>query len=96
MYYAEIRDLGKFMNEIQNVYRLAFSTVSFVRHAITLRVSFMQDSCCVRGRRLCASPGHWGRGLLRHPPCAAELPEDFEQSFLIGKPWYFSQHVFEP
>ena len=80
------------MNEIQNDYRLAFSTVSFVRHAITPRVSFMQDSCCVRGRRLCASPGHWGRGLLRHPPCAAELPEDFEQSFLLGKLWYVSQH----
>ena len=36
------------------------------------------------------------RDLLRHPPCAAELPDEFEQSFLIGKPWFFSEHEFLP
>ena len=62
---------------------------------IFLRESLTKESCCVRGR-LCGIPGHWGRDLLRHPPSEAELPEDFEESFLIGKPWFFSQHVFEP
>jgi len=40
------------------------------------------------------SPGHWTRDLLRLPPIAAELPEEFEQSFLIGKPWFFGEHEF--
>ena len=55
----------------------------------------IKESCGVRGR-LCATPDHWGRNLLRHPPRVAELPEDFELSFLIGKPWFFHQHTFEP
>ena len=57
----------------------------------------MKKSSCVRGR-LCAihCPGHWTRDLLRHPPCAAELPDEFEQSFLIGKPRFFSEHDFLP
>ena len=38
--------------------------------------------------------GHWTRDLLRLPPIAAELPEEFEQSFLIGKPWFFGEHEF--
>ena len=93
MDYAEARDLGNLLNSIQNDSRLGFSSVSFVRQAISARESFMKESCCVRGR-LCGIPGHWGRDLLRHPPSEAELPEDFEQSFLIGKPVFFSQHVF--
>ena len=95
MDYAEVRDLGNLLNSIQNDSRLGFSSVSFVRQAISARESFMKESCCVRGR-LCGIPGHWGRDLLRHPPSEAELPEDFEESFLIGQPWFFSQHVFEP
>ena len=93
--YAEIRDLGNLMSVVQKYSRLWFSTVSFFLRAISQRENFMKDSCCVRGR-LCASPGHWTRDLQRHPPCAAELPDDFELPFLLGKPWYFSQHVFEP
>ena len=93
--YAEIRDLGNLMSAIQKDYRLGFSTVSFLRRAISQRENFRKDSCCVRGR-LCASPGHWTRDLLRHSPCPAELPDDFEQSFLFGNLWYFRQHVFEP
>ena len=55
----------------------------------------MKDSCCVRGRHgAIHSPGHWTRDLLRLPPIAAELPEEFEQSFLIGKPWFFGEHEF--
>ena len=55
----------------------------------------MKDSCCVRGRQgAIHSPGHWTRDLLRLPPIAAELPEEFEQSFLIGKPWFFGEHEF--
>ena len=75
--YAEIHDLGNLKSEIQKDYRLGFSTVSFLRRAISQRENFRKDSCCVRGR-LCASPGHWTRDLLRHPPCAAELPDDLE------------------
>ena len=92
---SEIHDLGNLMIEIQKDSRLGFSTLSFLRQAISLRGNFMKESCCVRGR-LCAihSPGHWTRDLLRHPPCAAELPDEFEQSFLIGKPWFFSEHEF--
>ena len=95
--FSENHDLGNLMNEIQKDSRLGFSIVSFRRPAISLRENFMDDSCCVRGR-LCAthSPGHWTRDLLRHPPCAAELPDEFEQSFLIGKPWFFSEHDFLP
>ena len=46
----------------------------------------------VRGR-LCSSPGHWGRNLIRDPPSAAELSQlfdDFEQSFLDGQPFEFT------
>ena len=80
---------------IQNDSRLGFSTVSFLRRAISQRENFMKDSCCVRGRQgAIHSPGHWTRDLLRLPPIAAELPEEFEQSFLIGKPWFFGEHEF--
>ena len=93
--FSEIHDVVNLMNEIQKDSRLFFSTVSFLRQAISLRENFMKKSSCVRGR-LCAihCPGHWTRDLLRHPPCAAELPDEFEQSFLIGKPWFFSEHEF--
>ncbi len=93
--FSEIHDLGNLMNEIQKDFRLGFSTVSFLRQAISQRENFMKDSCCVRGRQgAIHSPGHWTRDLLRLPPIAAELPEEFEQSFLIGKPWFFGEHEF--
>ena len=93
--FSEIHDLGNLMNEIQKDSRLGFSTVSFLRQAISQRENFMKDSCCVRGRQgAIHSPGHWTRDLLRLPPIAAELPEEFEQSFLIGKPWFFGEHEF--
>ena len=40
--------------------------MSFVRQAITLREKWMGDAC-VRGR-LCNTPGHWGRNLIRFLP----------------------------
>ena len=93
--FSEIHDLGNLMNEIQKDSRLGFSTVSFLRQAISQRENFMKGSCCVRGRQgAIHSPGHWTRDLLRLPPIAAELPEEFEQSFLIGKPWFFGEHEF--
>jgi len=46
-------------------------------------------NACVRGR-LCNTPGHWGRTLIRFPPSAEELPHDFEQAFWNGWPWIFS------
>ena len=93
--FSEIHDLGNLLNAIQNDSRLGFSTVSFLRRAISQREIFMKDSCCVRGRQgAIHSPGHWTRDLLRLPPIAAELPEEFEQSFLIGKPWFFGEHEF--
>ena len=92
--YAEVRDLENLISKIQSDSRLGFSTVSFLRQAISIRESFMKEACCVRGR-LCASSAHCGRDLLRHPPCAAELPEDFEESFPHGKPWFFCTHAFE-
>ena len=97
--FSDIHDLRNLMNEIQKdslSFRL-FDCIFYPPGYISAGEFFMKDSCCVRGR-LCAihSPGHWTRDLLRHPPCAAELPDDFLQSFLLGKPWYFSQHVFEP
>jgi len=57
--------------------------VSIVRQAIALRETWLGDAC-VRGRR-CVPPTHWGRNLIRHPPCAAELLDDFEQSVRV---WY--------
>ena len=85
---AELNDLCKLLNAIQTDSRLGFSVVSFVRQAITLREKWMGDAC-VRGR-LCNTPGHWGRNLIRFPPCAEELPLDFEQAFWKGWPWIFS------
>ena len=70
--------------------------VSFLRQAITLREKWMEGAC-VRGR-LCDVPGHWGRNLIRDPPCAAELSErfeDFEQSFLDGQPFEFAEVAYE-
>ena len=85
--YAELNDLCKLLNAIQIDSRLGFSVVSFVRQAITLREKWMGDAC-VRGR-LCNTPGHWGRNLIRYPPRAEELPHDFEQAFWNGWPWFF-------
>ena len=60
-----------------------------------------------RDRRSGRDRAGWGEGilsdhrqvvagfdLLRLPPIAAELPDEFEQSFLIGKPWFFGEHEF--
>ena len=91
--YAELNDLCKRLNEIQIDSRLGFSVVSFFRQAITLREIWLGDAC-VRGR-LCTTPGHWGRRLIRCPPCAEELPHYFEQAFLNGWPWFFSNESRE-
>ena len=37
--------------------------------------------------RLCNSPGHWGRNLIRDPPTAAELSNDFEEPLPDGRPF---------
>ena len=94
--YAEVSDLGKLLTAIQNDSRLGFSVVSFIRQAIALRKTYLEDAC-VRGR-LCITPGHWGRNLIRYPPSAAELPDDFEQSFPDGVPYFFQHDAshFEP
>ena len=42
---------------------------------------------CVQGLS-CYTPTHCGRNLIRHPPSAAELSADFEQSFPDGRPWF--------
>ena len=42
--------------------------------------------------------GHWGRNLIRDPPCTAELSEflaDFEQSFRDGQPFEFAEVAYE-
>ena len=49
--FSEIHDLGNLMNAIQNDSRLGFSTVSFLRRAISETENYMNDSCCVRGRQ---------------------------------------------
>ena len=70
--------------------------MSFLRQAITLREKWMEGAS-VQGR-LCDVPGHWGRNLIRDPPCAAELSEffaDFEQSFLDGQPFEFAEVAYE-
>ena len=66
--YAELIDLCKLLNAIQIDSRLGFSVVSFFRQAIILREMWLGDAC-VRGR-LCITPGHWGRNLIRCPPPA--------------------------
>ena len=91
--YAELNDLCKRLNEIQIDSRLGFSVVSFFRQAIILREIWLGDAC-VRGR-LCITPGHWGRNPIRFPPCAVELPHNFEQTFPDGAPWFFSHESRE-
>ena len=91
--YAELNDLCKLSNAIQSDYRLGFSVVSFFRQVITLREIWLGDAC-VRGR-ICITPGHWGRNLIRCPPCAVELPHNFEQTFPDGAPWFFSHESRE-
>ena len=85
--------LVNILTAIQNDSRLGFSVVSFLRQAITLREKWMEDTC-VRGR-LCNSPGHWGRNLIRDLPAAAELSNDFEQLFPDGRPFEFAQFACE-
>ena len=92
--FAEFSDLGSLLNAIQNDSRLGFSLASFVRQASSLREKWFSE-VCVRGR-LCASPELWHRNLFQHPPSAAELPDNFERSFLDGKPWFFSDDTFGP
>ena len=94
--HSVIDDLGKLLIAIQSDSLLGFLVVSFLRQAITLREKWMEGAC-VRGR-LCDVPGHWGRNLIRDPPCAAELSEffeDFEQSFLDGQPFEFAEVAYE-
>ena len=94
--YAELHDLCKRLNAIQNDSRLGFSAVSFVRQAIALRITWL-GGACVRGR-LCIPPAHWDRNLIRHPPSAEELPDYLEQTFPDGTPWFFHMcsHEFAP
>ena len=54
--YAELNDLCKLLNAIQNDYRLGFSVVSYVRQVIALREIWLENAC-VR-RRLCIPPAH--------------------------------------
>ena len=81
-------------NFVDNDSRLGFSLASFVRQATSLRESWLGD-VCVRGRR-CTPAKFWHRNLFEHPPCAAEFPPDFEESFTDGKPWFFGQQAFGP
>lgn len=83
----KLMHLNKLSNAIQNDSRLGFSVAPSVREAIALREIRLEDAC-VRGR-LCGAPAHWGRNLIRRPPCAAELHHDFEQSFPDGTRWFF-------
>ena len=76
--------LGKLSTVIQNGYQFGTSVVAYVRQAIALREIWLEDAC-VRGR-LCVPPGKWDRDLIRNPQCAAELPDDFKQSFPDAKP----------
>ena len=85
--FSEVSDLGSLLTAIQNDSRLGFSLVSFVRQAISVREQWMSDNC---GRgRLCDCVDCWPRDFLLHPFSAEELPADFEQSFLDGKPFLF-------
>ena len=84
---------GKLLTAIQNGSRLGFSVVSFLCQAIALRENWMGNAC-VRGR-LCNSPGHWGRNLIRDPPSSAELFDDFEESFPDGRPFEFARFACE-
>jgi hypothetical protein len=92
--FAKISDLGLLLNAIQNDSQLGFSLASFVRQAISLKESWLSETC-VRGR-LCTPPDHWGRDLFQDPPADPALPPDFEQSFLDGVPWFFSPDDFDP
>ena len=92
--YVDESDLARLLNMIISDSRLGFSLASFVRQAISLRESWLGD-VCVRGRR-CTPAKFWHRNLFEHPPCAAELPPDFQQSFTDGKPWFFGQQAFGP
>merc|ERR1719440_358242 len=86
-HHAEERDLGVLFEAIRNDSRLGFSLASFVRQATSMREKWLRE-VCVRGR-LCPPPEHWHRNLLQCPPCGAELPQDFQQSFTDGKPCFF-------
>ena len=92
--YVDESDLARLLNMIISDSQLGFSLASFVRQAISLRESWLGD-VCVRGRR-CTPAKFWHRNLFEHPPCAAEFPPDFEESFTDGKPWFFGQQAFGP
>ena len=94
--YVDESDLARLLNMIiiDCHSQLGFSLASFVRQAISLRESWLGD-VCVRGRR-CTPAKFWHRDLFEHPPCAAEFPPDFEESFTDGKPWFFGQQAFGP
>ena len=79
---------------IRNDSRLGFSLASFVRQATSLKEKWLRE-VCVRGR-LCPPPEHWHRNLLLCPPCGAELPQDFQQFFTDGKPWFFDSACLPP
>merc|ERR1711924_470945 len=54
------------------------------------RTACWMEDAFVRGR-LRNSPGHWGRNLIRDPPTAGELSNDFEQPFPDGRPFEFAR-----
>ena len=53
--FSEIHDLGDLVNEIQEDSRFGFSTVSFLRQAISLRENFMKGVFLCAGPPLCHS-----------------------------------------
>ena len=91
--FAVLSDLCSFLDAIQNDSRLVFSLASFLRQAISVKECRLGE-VCVRGR-LCTPPDHWFRNLFEDPPSDAEFPPDFEESYMDGKPWFFSHEVFD-
>ena len=77
--FALVADLISFLEKVQLQQRAGVSLGSFIRQAISLRESWMRETCA-RGRP-CTPPDHWPCNLLEFPPSDADFPVEIAENF---------------
>jgi hypothetical protein len=80
---ATIIDLCKLLVAIRKDSRIGFSLASFLRQACSVRDGWFEEVCV--GGRLPVPP-HWSFDIFLDPPCDAEFPENYDESFNNGTP----------
>ena len=88
-------DLRKLFHSILNDFKCGFSLVAFLRQALTVRKTWLEE-VCVRGHPGAppppppSPPAHWNRNIFVQPLREDEAPENIIRDFDSGRPWSFA------